>query len=173
MRQKNGFTLIEIVVAVAITVVMITAMINILLNSYRSSSRSKALEKVEEEGSLVIREIRRNLLMADPRSIVCPAGGTGDSISFESRMDSRMTTIECVDSNIASRSASIVPEQVITLNGSDVGVSGGCTTFISACNTDLNFPEVEFNFGLMTTGGGVDKTVTASRAFNVKVTIRN
>ncbi len=172
MKKSEGFTLIEIVVAVGVTVVMITSMINILLNSYRSSARSKALEKVEEEGSLVIKEIRRNLLAADAESITCPSGGVGDNISFVSRIDSQTTVLECAGGNIASRAASLVPEQVITLNSVDVGVSGGCANFVRSCNEDAVFPEIELGFGLMTAGGG-DKTMSVSRDFSTKVVVRN
>ena len=166
---KNGFTLIELVVAIAIVAVVVSAMVGLMLDSMRSTTKTIALERIEEQGSQAMREIRKNILLADPTTLICPSGPSS-SLTFNSRTDGNDISLTCADTGIMY--SSVAAGETIQLTSSDVGVSGGCGEFIRSCVNDSNTPVINVRFSLYLVSGG-DRVTSASKTFESTMVVRN
>jgi len=68
--MRKGFTLIEIMVVIAITAVIMTIIMAIMANTFKASNRTKAMQKINENGSYAMEQIKRYYLSQS----VCDAG---------------------------------------------------------------------------------------------------
>jgi len=167
MNFKRAFTIIEMIVIIGSLAFVFIIVSQILMNSVKSSRKMTKSNGVEEGGSWVIAEIRKNLLKADVYSLSCPTG-VGSSVTFVSRIDGQETSIVCDENEglIASVSAG----RSVSFLTDEVKVSG-CDSFVS-CDLDSPIPVVDFSFNLSIgdRSRGVDDY--ASRDFDAKVVIR-
>ncbi len=163
MDKKAGYTLVEIIVVVASVGLIMTAMIGVILGSFRAQNRTKSDNKITENGSWIMNELRKNVFNSFGDQVECASDAK--SVQIKSLVDGQITTLSCdqVNSKIASTSA---VERV--LNNSEVTVSG-CTNFVTCEQVDDKVYGVTFNFTLESTVEGVG----SSRVFSTKVTLRN
>lgn len=170
--MKKGFTMIEIMVILAVTGVVMISVMGILSGTFKANSRVKWASKVEQEGTFVLGELRRNILNAK-KIVNC---GVGSSIAFNSADDGGLTKMICdgTTKKISSESAMTA----VDLTSNQVLVSG-CDTFVT-CDTLPYSGEVsvvKFNFNL---GTGITAAVGqtlppesyVTRNFKSSVTVR-
>jgi type II secretory pathway pseudopilin PulG len=165
MKKKTGFTLIEIVVVVASVGLIMTSVIGLVLGTFKAQNREKATNKVMENGSWIINELRKNTLNSESTTIVCTAN---DSIEMVNMFDQEKSIFSCNRSSnkIASTSAIRDPN---TLNSDDVNITD-CSNFVE-CEKDSSgkVSNIIFNFGIGATTSGV----SVAKNFNTVVTVRN
>lgn len=171
--MKKGFTMIEIMVILAVTGVVMISVMGILSGTFKANNRVKWANKVEQEGTFVLGELRRNILNAKEITNC----GIGNSIAFNNVDDGNWTTIICDDvtnKKISSESAMAT----IDLTSNQVIVSG-CNTFVT-CDTlpySGEVSNVRFNFNL---SAGITSAVGetsppesyVTRNFESSVTVR-
>lgn len=166
--MKRGFTLIEIVVVVGILAIIMASITSILLSSFKAKSKTEYRDLVEEEGSWVINELRKNTLNASASSIDC--GDTGVSFNNVKNSWDDKTVLYCdTDAGkIASSSA-----HSADLSSEKVTVSG-CDTFVS-CDTLPSSAVWRVNFSFDVTAGNVEAGAEdyEARNFKTSVTVRN
>lgn len=133
MKNKTGFTLIEILVVVGVLTVLVVSVGGIMGMTFKAKNSSEGNELLSAKAAYVLTELKRNILNADANRINCLAGGT--SISFTAK-DGTLTTLSCLVSptpQIASVSA-----ENGTFNLLDNGIkTNGCTNFVK-CNVDVS-----------------------------------
>ncbi len=163
-----GFTLIEIVVVVGIIAVIMASISGVLLGSFRAKNRVNYSDLVEEEGSWIINELRKNVLNASASSVSC--GDTGVSFENVKNEGSQITELICdrETNKIASSSA-----HSADLSSERVMVSG-CDTFVS-CDTLPSSTVWRVNFDFNVSAGNVEAGPGGyvSRDFKTSVTVRN
>ncbi len=165
-KLSSGFSLIEIVVVVGSFGIIIIAVISTILLTFRSQNKVRSNNKLNENGTNIMAELRRNIYNSDSKNINCGAGGT--SVTIVNRSDKRVTNLVCFDGKIASVSA--VPSTTVYLNSDEVVVIS-CQDFV-LCNPRVGSSDVagvDFKFGLGTTTVGVAST----KYFDISVTTRN
>jgi len=143
MKQNKAFTLIEMMVVVGSLAFIFMMVVGILINSVKSSRKINVTDSVEQDGTWVIAELRKNLLKAGITGLNCPSG-VGSSLSFTSRIDGGTTYLVCNESE--SLIASVSAESAVNLLSSEVRASG-CNNFVS-CDLSSFFPIVNFSFTL-------------------------
>jgi prepilin-type N-terminal cleavage/methylation domain-containing protein len=167
-----GFTLIEIVVVLGVLGLIMVSVFSVLNGAFKTNNRVKWSTRVEQTGTFILDELKRNILNAD---VVIPCG-VGTSVSFNNINDGNTTTIICTNGTsttlggISSSSANLN----LSLSGNGVSVFG-CDNFVT-CDTipftgkvaDVNF---NFNLGAGTSEGGPEDR--AIQNFQSKITIRN
>lgn len=161
--RNFGFSLIEIVVVVGSFGMIIVAVISTILLTFRTQNKVGSNNKLSENGTSIMAELRRNIFNSDSKSIVCGVGGT--SVTIVNRNDKEVTNLRCIGGNIASVSA-----RTVNLNSGEITVSS-CQDFV-VCTTKVGTSEVtgvDFKFGLRTTTVGV----TSTQFFKTSVTTRN
>lgn len=169
--KKNGFTLIESMVVITVTGILLTAVVAIMVNSFSAKNRTDVTNILEENGSGIIREVRKNLLNADAVNFTCPDSGVGNEVTITNRLDGDLTTIRCIEgASIASMSANYT----IELSGSDVGVSG-CNNFINCSTLPVSgrLDKIDVSFWVTANLGSTGYTTAATRQFRTTVVSRN
>lgn len=165
MKNRSGFTLVEIMVVVASTGIIMTSIIGVVLGTFRAQNKEKSMVKVSETGSSIVSELRKNLLNSDSDSVKCATDNL--SVSFTNLADQNTTTLACNTTTNKIASTSATRESVLNTNAVNVT---NCSSFVS-CQTDTfsNVISVTFNFGIGATSGGV----STSDSFKTTVTLRN
>ena len=99
--KQKGFTLIEILVVVAVVGFIVLSISRLMSGVFSSQNKNKAIDKVDQSGSWVLNELKKNILNAnsDGGNFICPPNGVGTSISIISNKDLQQTILSC--SNIA------------------------------------------------------------------------
>jgi len=169
-----GFTLIEIMVVLGITGLLAVTVGNVMGGMFKAKNQSDEATRLDQSGSYVLAEIRKNVMSAIGTGMSCPSpigtGGTG--VTFANVRDGNVISIICQEGDrIASSSA---------VNGTNNLVLGevrvtGCNNFIS-CDTSpqssLRIEKVNFDFNLevgTTAVGGL----SISREYKATYVIRN
>lgn len=168
---KTGFTLIEILVVVGVIEVLILSVSGVMSGVFSSENKNKAISKIDQNGSWVLSELRKNILSSasDDGKFVCPVD-IGTSISIISVKDAEETIISCVDGKISSYSAT--RNDLITLfeENNDLGLVD-CDNFIKCNIIDDKLSSVNFNF-ILKAGNEILSSGT-TRAFLMDVVLRN
>ncbi|HRS22862.1 MAG TPA: prepilin-type N-terminal cleavage/methylation domain-containing protein, partial [Candidatus Woesebacteria bacterium] len=60
--MKKGFTLLELVVMVAVIAIIMTIITAIMTNTFKANNRTMALQKINDNGSYALEQIRRYYL---------------------------------------------------------------------------------------------------------------
>lgn len=76
--MSKGFTLAEVLVAIAIVAVIGTILVLIFTNTLRGSNKSQILSALKQNGQVVLDSISRNIRSAD--NVVCPISGSSNII---------------------------------------------------------------------------------------------
>ena len=165
MEQK-GYTLIEIMVVVGSVSLIMMAVTGVILGSFRAQNRTKMDNKIMENGSWIINELRKNVFNSYSDEIEC--NDDGKSVQVMNLNDGDITTLSCreIDNKfkIASDSA-----KSLVLNNNEVEVVN-CTNFVTCEKVGDKVSWVGFNFILRYIS---NNGIGASQVFSTKVTLRN
>ncbi len=172
MRQRQeGFTLIEILIALAIISLILVAITGTMLDSLRAKNQVVYADKVQQNGSYAIAELRKNIMNAKPDGINCISDS---SVQIVNKRNGRTTTLSCNngDNNIASVSAS--PVTTVVLTSSDVVVEN-CSSFV-ACEPssplELRKNKVTFNFTLRAKSDDPKIQTATRKTFSTSISTR-
>lgn len=152
IKNKKGFTLIEMVVVTAATAMIMVSLIGVVIATFRSQNQTKSNIKVVSGGNWILNEIKRNILSSDSENIVC--AGDNLSIGLTNIYDGEWTTISCANNRIASDSA----RETIYLDSSDISVNCGNSFVICTVLPSLEVSAVGFNFGIESSTVGIGIT---------------
>jgi prepilin-type N-terminal cleavage/methylation domain-containing protein len=181
--MKKGFTLIEILIVVSVVVLIITSISGIMSGVFISQNKNKSSDKITQNGTWILNELKKNILNADNRNsqnggkFTCPVNTNGASIIITNVKDGEKTTIKCVGDavngyKIASISGKAVGTTVYLFQSVDGLALSDCSNFVS-CSTlpSLQLSNVKFNFILK---AGVESLSTGiGKSFAIDVTLRN
>lgn len=164
-KDNFGYTLVEIMVVVASVGLIMTALVGVILGAFRSKNRNEAINKVSENGTWIINELRKNVFNSFSDSVVCSEDSS--SVEIKNIQDGGTITLSCDEVNNKIASASATKEDI--LNSKEIN-SINCINFV-LCNSIFGdrVANVTFNFGLEAVVNGV----SASQFFTTKVTLRN
>lgn len=137
--KKAGFTLVEMVVVVGVTGIIMAAITGVLLNSFKTKNRVNVADLVEQNGSMLISELRKNVVNGTVSDC------TGSSVKVLNKSDQGITMISCASNKIAS--ASGIPSVSVDLSGSNVVVTG-CDGFVECVPNPGKVNKVKFTFTL-------------------------
>ena len=184
--MKKGFTLIEILIVTSLIMVIIGSISGIMSGVFSSQSKNKATDKINQNGSWILNELKKNILNANSNgyngadsNFNCPMGG-GASMVMTNVKDGEKTTISCLGNKtdgykIASISGKKDVGTTIYLfqKNNDLFLDiEDCNNFIT-CTTlpSLQLSKVSFNFNL---GAGVfGLSSGTTKSFSLDVTLRN
>ena len=183
--MKKGFTLIEILIVVAVVMVIMVSISGIMSGVFTSQNKNKAGDKITQNGSWILNELKKNVLNADKNSqngekFTCSMSpALGQSIVITSVKDGEKTTISCLNFGVQGY-------KIASISGKTVGVGTtiflfeknndlilkDCNNFVS-CSTlpSLQLSNVKFNFTLE--AGVAALSSGTSKTFSVDVTLRN
>lgn len=162
--ENRGYTLIEIVVVVASVGMIMTAVVGMVLGTFRAQNRTESNNKVTENGSWIMNELRKNVFNSYAEDTVC--SGDGLSVEIKSLVDGQITTLSC--DKFTNKIASVSATKTSLLNSDEVEVVD-CTDFAVCESNGDKVSGVVFNFTLEATTKGIGST----QAFTTKVTLRN
>ncbi|MDD4135805.1 MAG: type II secretion system protein [Candidatus Shapirobacteria bacterium] len=180
--MKRGFTLIEILVVTSLIMVIIGSISGIMSGVFSSQSKNKAIDKINQNGSWILNELKKNILNANSNgyngadsNFNCPMGG-GTSMVMTNVKDGEKTTISCLyDSSTDSykiASISAVGTTIFLFQKNNDLYLENCNSFVN-CSTlpSLQLSKVSFNFNL---GAGVfGLSSGTTKSFSLDVTLRN
>ncbi len=177
IKNKKGFTLIEILVVISVILVIVASISGVMSGVFSSQSKNKATDKINQSGNWILNELKKNILNANSGTengvgFVCPMDGYGNSITTTNIKNGEKTIISCLDGGVDDykiASISAVGTTVYLFQKNKDLVLNGCDNFVT-CSTlpSLQLSEVEFNFSL---GAGLSSGTTKS--FSIDVILRN
>jgi len=179
--MKKGFTLIEILIVVGVVMIIMVSISGVMSGVFTSQNRNKASDKITQNGSWILDELKKNILNADSSGengdkFTCPMDNYSNSIVITSVKDGEKTTISCFNSvdgyKIASISGKAVGTTTYLFQKNNDLILKDCSEFV-ICSTlpSLQLSNVKFNFNL---GAGVEALSSGiTKAFSVDVTLRN
>lgn len=171
---RGGFTLVETIIIVGVLAVIMITVTNVLINSFRAKSRIEVADMVEESGTMVLRQLRENIILASGVGITCAVNvvDIGSTLSIVNTSDGVVTNLICYE---GSRIASVSASGSFDLTSSDVRVTG-CNDFAKC---DL-FPDSadrinQVNLSFTLSSGDTSATLeqSKSRSFQSSVVPRN
>lgn len=176
--MKKGFTLIELVVAVAIIALLGTVLVQALFTTTRSSTKVERLTDVKQSGEYALNMIER--MVRNARELTadnCTSDGSASTPSVTiTNPDGYKTTFICElngVTRIASTSASR-PTQYLTSTSVKLGGDAcGADTLKFYCTSFDNTPRsLKVTFQLSQKGTPVDQFEKASTVFQTSVGLR-
>jgi len=181
--RQTGFTLIEILVVTSLIMVIIGSISGIMSGVFSSQSKNKAVDKINQNGSWILNELKKNILNASSATqngimFDCPVNIYGNSITITNVKDGEKTTISCFDSDQTSSidykiaSISAVGTTTYLFQKNNDLFLNSCDDFVT-CSTlpSLQLSTVTFNFNL---GAGVfGLSSGTTKSFSIDVTLRN
>jgi type II secretory pathway pseudopilin PulG len=186
MKNKTAFTLIEILIVVGVVMLIMVSISGIMSGVFTSQNKNKASDKITQNGSWILNELKKNVINADKNGenggqFTCPDPGPGTSITIINVKDKEKvkTIITCFDSivdgykiaSISSKTVGVGTTVYLFEDKNDL-VLESCSNFVS-CSTSpsLQLSNVNFNFTLKAGVDGLSSGTTKS--FSMDVTLRN
>lgn len=172
VRNKAGFTLVEMLAVVAIFIVIGTVALSILLTSFRTSGKTDIVTAVQQNGSYALTQMSKTLRNA--RGLIAPFPCTGSvvvsSISLVTP-DNQQVTYSCLLSNnpptISSNSASLLDTSTVVLSSCQFTCS-------QASKSDLPIVTVSFSLTQKSTSALAEKIAsTGAVPFQTSIVLRN
>ena len=149
----------------------------IMSGVFTSQNKNKASDKITQNGSWILNELKKNVINADKNGengdkFICSADDGSNSITITNTKDGNKTTISCLDDKIASISGTAIGTTVYLFQNKDDLKLGDCSNFVS-CSTlpSLQLSNVKFNFNLEAGVDGLSSKTTKN--FSIDVTLRN
>lgn len=171
--KKNGFTLIEILIAIMIIITASTVIVTVLSSSFKGVSKSTASEEVRQNGNSAVTKMSRAIQFAkgfDSSSIDgtnystgCEAGSF-KAIKIKSASVDQKINLKCdaTANSLTLDGESLIDNSKITINS--------CSFTCSQANLTVS-PVIGINFKLSKTGSVPEKSATVS--FTTSVKMRN
>jgi len=172
--SKNGFTLVETIIIVGVLAVIMITVTNILINSFRAKSRIEVADMVEENGTMVLRQLRENIILASGVGMTCAinAPDIGSTLAVLNTNDGVVTNLICYE---GTKIASVSANGSFDLTSSDVKVTG-CNNF-AKCNlfpdSSDRINQVNLSFTLSSGDTSAPSEQSKTRSFQSSVVPRN
>ena len=170
---NKGFSLIEMMVVLGVSSLLVITVGSVMASMFKAKNQSDSATMVDQSGSYLLNEIRKNVMSAIGTGMDCPVpiGTGGSGLSFANIRDKNVITINCLEGDrVASASANGTNNLVL----GDVLVSG-CDNFVS-CDTSpqssLRIEKVNFDFNL-SAGSTATGATGLVRKFKATYVIRN
>lgn len=181
MKNKSnakGFTLIELIVAVAIIAGLGTVLVQALFTTTRSSTKVDRLTEVKQGGEYALNVIERMIRNARSLTAVCTSDGTTPTSSAAiTSPDGYETTFACAWSGSVTRIASVSAFGTQYLTSSSVTLGGAtcdADSLVFYCTSVADVAKsVKVTFQLSQKGTPVDQYEKASTTFQTNVSVRN
>lgn len=180
--MKRGFTLIEILIVVSVIVVILLSMSGIISQVFNTQNKNNATDKIDQNGSWILNELKKNVLNADGNSenglkFSCSMNknAPGNSIVITSVKDGDETTIACLgDATNGYKIASIsgVGTTIYLFQRNNDLQLIDCASFVS-CSTLPSFQLSDVNFNFILQAGTSTLSSGTSKVFSADVTLRN
>jgi len=171
---RAGFTLVETIIIVGVLAVIMITVTNVLINSFRAKSRIEVADMVEENGTMVLREVRDNIILASGVGITCATNinDIGSTLSLLNTNDGIVTNLICYE---GSKIASVSANGSFDLTSADVKVSG-CDNF-AKCelfpDSSDRINQVNLSFTLSSGDTSAPSEQSKTRSFQSSVVPRN
>lgn len=166
-KKQLGFTFIEILIALAIISLILVAITGTMLDSMKAKNQVVFADKVQQNGSYAIAELRKNVMNAKPDGITCGSG----YVELINKRNGSISRLSCDTStnSIASSSA----DTVSLISNNDVKVTE-CSSFV-VCDPPLGGSVNLVTFTFTLAGNSEDPRVMDSteKVFTTTVTTRN
>ncbi|MFA5895161.1 MAG: hypothetical protein WC851_05295 [Candidatus Shapirobacteria bacterium] len=170
----GGFTLVETIIIVGVLAVIMITVTNILINSFRAKSRIEVADMVEENGTMVLRQLRENIILASGVGMTCAinAPDIGSTLAVMNTNDGVVTNLICYE---GTKIASVSANGSFDLTSSDVRVTG-CNNF-AKCNlfpdSSDRINQVNLSFTLSSGDTSAPSEQSKTRSFQSSVVPRN
>lgn len=176
--MQRGFTLIELIIAIAIIAGLGTVLVQALFTTTRSSTKVERLTDVKQGGEYALNVIERMTRNARALTAVCSEGGTTPTASATiTSPDGYETTFGCALSGSVTRIASVSAFGTQYLTSSSVTLGGAtcdADSLVFYCTSVADVPKsVKVTFQLSQRGTPVDQFEKASTAFQTSISVRN
>lgn len=176
--MKKGFTLIELIVAVAIIAGLGTVLVQALFTTTRSSTKIERLTDVKQNGEYALNIIERMMRNARSLSAVCSKEGTTPTSSAAIiSPDGYETTFTCALSGSVTRIASVSAFGTQYLTSSSVTLGGAtcdADSLVFYCTSIADVPRsLKVSFQLSQKGvahGGFEQ---ANTTFQTTIGVRS
>jgi prepilin-type N-terminal cleavage/methylation domain-containing protein len=172
-REKNGYTIIELLAVVSILVILTGIISGILYSTLRGSSRTRISTEVTKNGNYAISVLTN--MISSSRAVTkiagvdipnCTAGPSGTSISLQD-IDGDEYVISCSGNNISSGADSLINTNKVQVR------PGSCRFSCSQRAADpYAIPIVGIEFVIEDRNVGLFET-RASSLFKTSVSMRN
>jgi prepilin-type N-terminal cleavage/methylation domain-containing protein len=184
MVRKNGFTLIEVLIAIAILSGMSIVLSQSFLSTTRSSVKSGIQTDIKQSGDFAMRIIEQMIRATTTDPTPCalsPDPATAAKMLQITNSDGDTTIFQCDDAGGITRLASMSGAVKYYLTPSNVSLGGTrCTDMaMSLSFTCISYPshispaQVQVSFSLSQTGSAQGSFQAAKTSFNTTVGVRN
>lgn len=176
--MQRGFTLIELIIAVAIIAGLGTVLAQSLFTTTRSSTKVERLTDVKQNGEYALAVMERMIRNARSLTASCSGGGTvpASSAAIENR-DGYTTTFQCMLDGSVTRIASVSAFGAQYLTSSSVTLGGAtcdADSLVFYCTSIADVPKsLKVTFQLLQKGTPVDQFEKASTVFQTNIGIRS
>lgn len=176
--KQQGFTLIELVIAVAIIAGLGAVLVQALFTTTRSSTKVERLTDVKQGGDYALKVIERMTRNARALTAVCSEDGTTPtSFATITSPDGYDTTFGCALSGSVTRIASVSAFGTQYLTNSSVTLGGEtceADSLVFYCTSIADVPNsLKVTFQLSQKGTPVDQFEKASTMFQTSVGLRS
>lgn len=163
-NNQQGFTIIELLVAIAIFGIAIVAATNLYFTSLKTKKRTESLYTVRQTGDYAL-SVMVNMIR-NARSIESACNGESSSTITITNPDFGQTEFSCSGNQISSNSAALTPLP------SDFSIQGCSSAFICNNNQQGQPPVITINFTLIK-GTIAEPLGYASHNFKTTVSLRS
>ncbi len=176
--MQRGYTLIELIIAVAIIAGLGTVLAQSLFTTTRSSTKVERLTDVKQGGEYALNVIERITRNARSLTAVCSESGTTPTASATiTSPDGYETTFTCALSGTVTRIASVSAFGTQYLTSSSVTLGGAtcdADSLVFYCTSIADVPKsLKVTFQLLQKGSPVDQFEKASTTFQTSIGLRN
>lgn len=177
IRSEDGFSLVEVLIAIAIIITSTTVVLAILTSSFRTSNKSTSLEIVRQNGTNALNQITKTVSYADSfveagSVSTCPLSPAGSYKTIEVNVQEQgklvKKTISCSDTDLRIRD-NLSDESLLS---TQVKMEPGSCNFTCAQDNEAVSPVIGVSFTL-STGAGSTPEKKASLNFSTSIKMRN
>lgn len=177
IQNSDGFSLVEILVAIAIIITSTTVVLAILTSSFRTSNKSTSLEIVRQNGTNALNQITKTVSYADSfvgadSVSTCPPSPGGSYKIIKVNVQEQGTlvkkTISCMDTDLRI-SDNLSDESLLS---TQVSLEPASCSFTCTQDNETVSPVIGVSFTLsLATGNAPEKK--ASLNFSTSIKMRN
>ncbi|MBI2621565.1 MAG: prepilin-type N-terminal cleavage/methylation domain-containing protein [Candidatus Levybacteria bacterium] len=174
--NQLGFSLIEILVAIAIIITATTVVVAILSSSFRGISKSNVVEEVRQNGNRAITQMSRTIQFAESfqgafindstYDLACTASAGKNYEYIKLNSGGRLVTLSC--NNLSMGSTTVTP----LIDTTRVSVVEGSCSFTCTQQSVDDSPIIGINFELSQAGETAPEK-SAKIPFSTTVKMRN
>lgn len=177
--NRHGFTLLEMVVALAIIALLSTVLSSVFISILRTNTKTERLKDVKQNGEIALESMVRMLQGARQVTTSCESTGTVVRSLSIVNSDGGTTTLECVSDGQSFRIASTSAQSTVYLTSGNVTLGGtsSCdqSTLAFTCFVASGVPSsVMISFSLSQTGLPTGQAYESSgETFQTTASLRN